>query len=175
MGRDKALLPFGPVPVAAHIAAQVKHVASAVFLVGSPELYGHLGYPVLPDLHPGYGPVGAIATALASTKTDWNFVIACDMPGVRARVLRDVADAAVEHDACCAYPVSTDGREHPLCGVYHASTRQIFEAAVTEGEHRLMRVVARLSPYVLDVNDPEQFRNLNTPEEWEAISGRTDR
>jgi molybdopterin-guanine dinucleotide biosynthesis protein A len=174
MGRDKALLPFGSRPVAAYIASQVEHIASTVFFVGPPEVYLGLGYQVLPDLYPGYGPVGAIATALSATKTEWNIVLACDMPGVRPTTIRTLVEAAVEHGAKCVYPVSPDGHEHPLCGVYHRSTREIFEAAVTKGEHRLLSVVKQLRPYVVHLNDVEQLRNVNTPEEWEAVAGGTE-
>src|SRR4051812_15760825 len=139
MGRDKALIPFGAVPLASHIAGILNQVAPTVCLVGSPDLYGSLGYPVVRDLYPGYGPVGAIATALASTKTEWNLVLACDMPGVTVDLLRSLMEAAVRHQAACAYAASPDRREHPLCGVYHrTSSRDTFDAAITEGEHRLM-------------------------------------
>ena len=170
MGRDKALIPFGAVPLASHAAGILNQIAPAVFLVGSPDLYAGLGYPVVPDLYPGYGPVGAIATALASTVTEWNLVLACDMPAVTVNLLRSLVEAAVGHRTVCAYAASPDGREHPLCGVYHASSRATFDAAVTAGEHRLLQVVSHLSPYVVHLTDFELLRNVNTPEEWDAVA-----
>jgi molybdopterin-guanine dinucleotide biosynthesis protein A len=172
MGRDKALLPFGTVPLAAHVAEIVKQVADDVFLVGSPSLYAPLGHPVLPDLYPGFGPVGAIATALAATDASWNVVVACDLPFVTVDVLRLLLAEALGTGAGCAFAADPDGKGQPLCGVYHASTGHVFQAAVREGEHRLTQVAARLRPHVVHLNDFEALRNVNTPDDWDAVVNR---
>ena len=53
MGRDKALLPFHGGVLAGHVAATVAAAAGSAILIGNPEKYGHLGYPVIPDRSPG--------------------------------------------------------------------------------------------------------------------------
>jgi molybdopterin-guanine dinucleotide biosynthesis protein A len=172
MGRDKALLPIGSVPMAAYIASVVKQIATSVFLVGRPEIYSSLGFPVLPDRYPGFGPVGAIATALSATTSQWNIVLACDLPGVTNDVLLTIYSEAVASGSVCAYAAGPDRREQPLCGVYHRSALSAFERAVREGEHRLTQVTSRLRPHVLHLNDFETLRNVNTPEDWPVALNR---
>lgn len=170
MGRDKALLPFGSVPMAAHVAGVVKQVVTSVFLVGPPAVYGCLGFDVLPDRYPDFGPVGAIAAALAATTSEWNLIVGCDLPRITTAVLRQVHEAALDSGASCAYAAAPDGHEQPLCGVYHVSTLNAFESAVARGEHRLMQVASQLHPYVLHLKDAGPLWNVNTPEDWKAVT-----
>ena len=53
--------------------------AGNVTLIGHPEL------PAIPDRYPGEGPLGGILTALHHTSSDWNLIVACDMPEVCRR------------------------------------------------------------------------------------------
>ena len=50
MGRDKALLPLDGHTLVDHIAGLVQRAAGNVTLIGPPERYATLGYPVIPDL-----------------------------------------------------------------------------------------------------------------------------
>jgi molybdopterin-guanine dinucleotide biosynthesis protein A len=47
MGRDKALLQFQGATLISHVARAVEEAAGSVVLVGNPERYGFLGYPVV--------------------------------------------------------------------------------------------------------------------------------
>ncbi len=46
---DKALLPFHGSTLIQYIASRVREAAGSATLVGSPERYQDLGYPVIPD------------------------------------------------------------------------------------------------------------------------------
>ena len=70
MGRDKALLPLRGRALGQYIADAVATAAGRVVLIGDPERYGPLGYPVIPDRYPGEGPLGGILTALNGTDCD---------------------------------------------------------------------------------------------------------
>ena len=99
MGRDKALLPYRGITLLEHLARTVQEAAGAVALVGDPVRYSSLGYPVYRDKFPGCGPLGGIYTALAVSSTDWNLIVACDMPGISVDVLRILLDSAPESGA----------------------------------------------------------------------------
>ena len=91
MGRDKALLPYRGVTLAAHIASMRcrKWLGSATWLA-SPDLYGHLGIPMIADLYPGEGPLGGLLTVLKNSQADWNLVLACDLPSLTVPFLESL-------------------------------------------------------------------------------------
>src|SRR5689334_13277077 len=94
MATDKALLPFRGATLVQHVASAVLAATGSVTLVGEPQRYLHLGYPVVPDRVPGAGPLGGIASALAATTAEWNLVLACDMPEVSVHFLEQLLAAA---------------------------------------------------------------------------------
>jgi molybdopterin-guanine dinucleotide biosynthesis protein A len=68
MGRDKALLPVGGVPMALRVADALRAAGAdeVVAVGGDATALAALGLTVVPDDHPGVGPLAAIVTALAA-------------------------------------------------------------------------------------------------------------
>jgi len=166
MGTDKALLPFGGATLGQSAAARVESAAGSVTLVGNLQLGARFGYPAIPDLYPGEGPLGGILTALGHTSADWNLVVACDMPAVSAGFLAGLLDAAVASGADALLPAGPAGRPEPLCAVYHRRSRAALERAFTGGVRKILAALEEISVCVLPVEEPGIFQNLNTPEEW---------
>jgi molybdopterin-guanine dinucleotide biosynthesis protein A len=166
MGRDKALLPFRGGALGGHVAATVAAAAGSAILIGDPQKYGHLGYPVLPDRSPGAGPVGGIESALSYTSADWNLVLACDMPGIRAEFLRGLLEAAERLNADVLVPAGPSGRLEPLSAVYHRRCRAAMRRALEAGVRKVTDALAGLEVALFAVDDGDCFENLNTPEEW---------
>jgi len=157
MGRDKALLMGGAV------AQAVRQAAGSATLVGDPERYGSLGYPVIPDLWPGEGPLGGIVTALRHTREDLNLIVACDMPMLSGIFLEELLRAAGEG---ILVPVNAKGRLEPLCAVYPRSALPGLETAFAAGIRKVAGAFAGLPVTPYPVAEPSHFQNVNTPEEW---------
>ncbi len=169
MGNDKALLPFGGNVLIAHVAAAVSAAAGSVYLVGARSSYENLNYPVLPDLFPGFGPVGGIVTALSAANAEWNLIVACDMPGVSAEFLTALLAGAVTAGAQCTVPVTPDGRMHPMCAIYHRSAREPLAQAVQAEKHRLLTALESLNVHLYPVAAEGSLINVNTPTEWNSF------
>lgn len=169
MGHDKALLPWRGTTLAQYVAAIVQEAAGAVALIGNPDRYSHLGYPVYADKTPGHGPIGGIATALAISNTEWSLVVGCDMPFLTVGPLRSLLDHAAVSDRKCVVPVGPSGPE-PLCAVYHRDCLELIEKAIAASRLRMREIVRELPAALLTGMDPESFANLNTPEDFEAFS-----
>ncbi|QLG49700.1 molybdenum cofactor guanylyltransferase [Natrinema halophilum] len=75
------------------------------------------------DPVPDGGPVAGIRTGCRIARGRWTFVVACDMPFVRAGLANRLFDAA---DGDGAVP-RIDGRSRPLAAVYH--THAVVAAA----------------------------------------------
>src|SRR3989441_2918291 len=87
MGRDKALLEIGGVPLLVRTARLIEPLVAAVTVIGSPERYASLDLRVIPDAVAGVGPLGGIATALRFSASAWNLVLGCDLPYLTAKWL----------------------------------------------------------------------------------------
>ena len=80
MGTDKGLLDFEGNKLIQHVIDNVKSSCEEILVVSNNDGYNSLGYPVVKDRFLNRGPLGGIHAGLSITKTNWNFVIGCDMP-----------------------------------------------------------------------------------------------
>jgi molybdopterin-guanine dinucleotide biosynthesis protein A len=174
MGCDKALLPFRGGRLVESVARAVGLAAGSAVLVGNPRLYEHLGFPAIPDLYPGTGPLGAILTALHHTSADWNLVAACDMPELSADFLKLLIEtaAAGRAGADALVPAGPSGRPEPLCAVYCRRSRPALERALGRGVRSVRAALESLHVAVVAVPEFKPFQNMNTPEEWAAYAAK---
>ena len=172
MGCDKALLPFRGGRLVESVARAVGLAAGSAVLVGNPRLYEQLGYPAIPDLYPGDGPLGGILTALDHTSADWNLVAACDMPELSAEFLRLLLDAAGGSAADAVVPMGPSGRPEPLCAVYHRRSHAALERALGRGIRSVRAALENLHAAIAFVPEVTPFQNVNTPEEWAAYAAK---
>jgi len=166
MGRDKASLPLHGKTLVEHVASAVAEAAGSVTLVGAPERYQSLGFPILSDSRPGAGPLDGIHTALAASSADWNLIAACDMPVISAPFLKWLLAAAESSGTDCLIPSGPSGLPEPLCAEYHRRCRAAIEAALDRNVRKVMDGLAGLRMATPSVPESYWFRNVNTPEEW---------
>jgi molybdopterin-guanine dinucleotide biosynthesis protein A len=167
MGRDKALLPAGDRTLIDQIASRVRAAAGNVTLIGPPERYAALGYPVMPDRVENCGPIGGLYTALSITEADWNLVVACDMPALTTEFLCRLLRAAESSGADCVVPKTASGLE-PLCAVYHRRCLAAAERAVFSKRFKMHDFISSLRFTTVVASDPSALENVNTPEQWSA-------
>lgn len=170
MGRDKALLPWKGSTLIQSVAHEVFVATGSATLVGSPEVYGKLGFPVIPDRIQGCGPLGGLHAALSAQAAEWNLVVACDMPAVTHPFLRELLDAAEESGVDAVVPFNSGGLE-PLCAVYHSRLLAAVESAIQCKLFKMHDFVAKIQVRRWIASDPSLFRNLNTPEQLTQEQG----
>jgi molybdopterin-guanine dinucleotide biosynthesis protein A len=173
MGRDKALLPYRGVALARYVAGTVAAAAGNVTLVGDPERYRFLGYPVLADRYPGEGPLGGVLSALTDTAADWNLVLACDMPAVTSEFLIHLLDAAETADADVLAPAATSGRPESLCGVYHRRALAGLAHFFARGGRKMSLALHAVRTVIVHVDETGCLENVNTPADWAALLSDT--
>jgi molybdenum cofactor guanylyltransferase len=174
MGRDKALLPYRGKTLIEHVAGIVGEAlpdtSRPVAIIGDPSRYGNLGYPVHPDSVPGCGPLGGIYTALKVSTSDWNLLVACDMPMLSPVGLRALLDCAQAASGSCLTAAALDGQPEPLCALYHRRCLPVLNRAIREKRFKMRGLLAELD-WETVVLSPEIFANVNTPAEWIAFEG----
>ena len=174
MGRDKALLAPGGVPVLLRIAEIVAPLAGPPIIVGPPKRYAALGYNVIPDDAAGIGPLGGIATALRHSIQPWNLILGCDLPFITAKWLDYLIGRAIESNADAVVPQSAAGAE-PLCAMYRKTCLNAVVTALRKGVRKVTDAFAGLAidsvlPAQWEPLDErgELFKNMNTPEDFAA-------
>ena len=106
LGRDKATLPWPPNAFAEgnrqtllqHSVARLQTVCSTVSVCANRDDLPFAG-TVIPDALPGSGPLGGIVAALEHTTTDWNLMLAVDLPFLPVEVLQALVGRARSREA----------------------------------------------------------------------------
>jgi molybdopterin-guanine dinucleotide biosynthesis protein A len=127
------------------------------------------------DLMPDAGPLGGIYSALRATRTEFNLVLACDLPFVIAGLLRYLIESAVATKADITVPKSREGEYQPVCAVYRRRALGAIRASLLCGQKKVTRFFPDVQCNVILWNElarkglsPRVFDNMNTPEEYEA-------
>ncbi|MGD0956196.1 MAG: molybdenum cofactor guanylyltransferase [Candidatus Acidiferrales bacterium] len=173
MGRDKALLELGGVPLILRTARLVESVAGAPAVIGNPEAYRSLNLPVIGDDRPGAGPLGGIATALRASDAPWSLVVACDLPYLTRDWLDYLIARALASPADAVLPMNALGAE-PLCAIYHKRCEPAIRRALERGTRK---VTDGLKDVRVETIAPAEwkafdsggllFKNMNSPEDYE--------
>lgn len=190
MGRDKASLPWGGASLLEDALQRMRQVTSHVFVSGDQQ---HASALVIPDVAAGCGPLEGLRAALAHSDTDWNLVLAVDMPLVSPELLRWIAERS--HKAAFAVVPALLKEENsfsappqrilqPLCAAYHRRLLPSIDQALAEGDFSIHRLLERLSTGMMSATidavrviqedellaagfSREILLNVNTPEDLE--------
>ena len=165
MGRDKALLAINGETLLERglrtLRALTPHVAISG---GNAALAAHA--PLVLDLWPGQGPLGGIVSALQQSQAQWNVFLAVDMPFVPEEAFHAMIAAAVT--PCRVVVAESDGRLHPLCGVYSRSALPILARELEAGNLRVRDAIEATDVLLrISFSRREWFANLNTPLDFE--------
>jgi molybdopterin-guanine dinucleotide biosynthesis protein A len=165
MGRNKALLPYRGTALVEYVAHVVREAAGSAALIGDLDRLGHLGLAIYPDELTGLGPISGIYTALRVTATDWNLVVACDMPAVGVPTLRRLLERAETSGHNCVAASGPSGKPEPLCAVYHRRCLPVLSGAIRDRRLKMRELVAEMGLMLVGV-DGSALANVNTPAEW---------
>lgn len=178
MGQDKATIRLvSGRTLLENALAVAGAVAGQVGMVGSRQKYASYAWAgeIVEDVFPDRGPLGGIHAALSATTTEWNVILAVDLPGATAALLEWILKMARESGSQVTVP-SVGGGLQPLCGVYRKSFRDRAEKALKEAHNKVDASFDRGSLRILTEEEvraagfsPEMFVNVNTPEEFQKI------
>lgn len=196
MGVDKAFLKFQNTILLERTIGIARPVTDAVHICGARAKFGA---QAIEDIFPDCGPLGGIHAALKSSQSEWNFVLAVDLPFVEADFLRYLLRKAegpsimplrtepaparrgnreLRTSVLAVVPRTTHGWQ-PLCALYRKSFAEIAEKALREKHYKIDSLFTDVEIQV--VEEPEilqagfsltMFDNLNTPEDFRLAQQR---
>lgn len=167
MGTDKALLAVGdpPMPLAARVGAALRDAGCPdVTCVGGDQgALTTLGLSVVPDDHPGEGPLGGVLTGLRVAALPTVVVLACDLPAIDGATIRGLlATLGSASSAQAAVPV-VDGRLQVHALAVRRSARGALADAFAAGERSLTRALGELEVVTTDRLDPAALADVDRP------------
>lgn len=186
MGRDKAALEVGGVPLARRSADVLTASAEVAVEVGP----GRSGLPAVVETPPGAGPLAAVVAGWRhlverSGEKRPAVVLACDLPDVPAALVAWLVEQPGDHSVI---PVAA-GRRQPLCARWSVADLERAAAQLATGERSLREVFGPDAVFaeedawkgvavpgeLVDVDTPEDLvcRGIAPPErgdEWVALS-----
>lgn len=173
MGRPKAFLRYEGTTMIAHIISTVSEMFQKVILVSNePDAYEDLGLDVVKDILPYRGPMGGILSGLLVAETDHAFVMACDMPLVSKKLIRDMTEVRHGHDVVV---LSHSQGLEPLLGVYSKSCIKPLEESLFAGKLAVQDLLGGLDMITFDLEGttdsdalPTYF-NINTPQDYAQL------
>jgi molybdopterin-guanine dinucleotide biosynthesis protein A len=183
MGRDKALLPIGGMPlIAALLGRMARHCGRVIIAYGDERRAREYRAAIAPVLESGAiaerrvafaldryadcGPLAGLHAGLSELQTGWALVMGSDMPHVSASLLARMRSAAAAAGAAAAV-VHAPGQ--PFHALYRASLAREIAERLERGERRLLALLDRPDAVAV-APEPDEAReafvNLNTPEAY---------
>lgn len=188
MGKAKGLLEFGGEPLILRIARTIEPLVSSVTAVGPSERYAALGLRVIEDQQfsiafergKSQGPLAGIASALSASRTDWNLILACDLPYLSREWVGWLLARTTVSSGQVIMP-RTEGGSEPLAAVYRRECAEPIIAALLRGVRKVTDATEQLrTEFVTEREwrhiDPDGrvLRNMNTPEDYEEARKRLE-
>jgi molybdopterin-guanine dinucleotide biosynthesis protein A len=174
MGRPKAFLPYENTTMIQHILSNVRDLFQETLLVANePEIFESYGVNVVKDILPHRGPLGGILSGLLVSSFSHVFVVACDMPLVNKKLIRELVSRRHGNDVVV---LSHKHGVEPLLGVYSKNCIKQLEETLFSGNLSLQDFLTGLKAQAYFYDQEEQpqstlppFFNVNTPQDYSHL------
>lgn len=174
MGRDKALLPFGPGTLLEFLADAVSSIfCETLIVVNEKQKCAGLdlgGAGIYEDLFKNRGPLAGLYTGLSYAQHQASCVLTCDMPFLDEKVLREMASVWQEgYDVICLE--DSEGIAQPFPAIYLRSCKYLISLLLERREHSMKRLfeVATVKTFTLPQETKKVLMNMNTPEDYARV------
>ncbi|MFB7637435.1 molybdenum cofactor guanylyltransferase [Peribacillus butanolivorans] len=177
MGVNKALLKIGEDVNISRVASELKKVSENILVItNTSEDYRFLHLPLIPDLHQDRGPLGGLHAGMSYSKTELQFLTACDMPFVSAEAINEII-SYYEPNLDAIIP-EINGRLQPLFAVYHKRCLPVLTDCLVKQELKMRIFLEKISVKIIKETDfelyhknPKRFQrlffNMNTREDYQ--------
>jgi molybdopterin-guanine dinucleotide biosynthesis protein A len=181
MGTDKSALRLDGETFLERAVNALKPVCESVVIVLNQSQTIETDLPVVRDIYPERGALGAIHAAFKNCPTKFAVVLAVDLPRVSTEALENLQNFATASNKYIAFvPRQANGRPQPLCAVYRARfCLPPLEGLLSEHDSASVRDLLELiAPKYIDETrlsaEAEMLFNVNYPEDLEKLGMMND-
>ncbi|MFQ5676108.1 MAG: molybdenum cofactor guanylyltransferase [bacterium] len=167
-GQNKALyaLDTGETLLERVIAIIPASIKAIKLVTNSPEDYRFLTLPMLPDVHPGLGPISGVHAGLVDSQHQLNFFLACDLPMISTDFIERILAA---HSGQDIFGIKTAKGYEPLCTIYSKNCIPKIETLLAAKEYSLQALFEAMPSEFIEVPNSEVLFNLNTIHDLQAL------
>src|SRR4051812_39094273 len=158
MGEEKAFLDFHGHLLIDHMIVIAKEVAEQMRIVGPKQKFSAFGQ-IATDIYPNRGPLGGIHAALKISRTEFNLMLAVDMPFIDPKFLKYLVKQAQHTEALVTVP-RVEARFQPLCACYRKEFESVADQALAEGKNK---IDALFAPERTRIVEDAEFAKLGFP------------
>jgi molybdenum cofactor guanylyltransferase len=174
MGTDKAWLPLDEKPMIEHVINALAPATDAVAIIANSPRFRRFGFEVFADSQNGVGPLEAIRTALANSRTSRVLLVGCDLPFVTTELFRLLL--SIESDHYAIVPIGADGRQEPLCAIYDTRALPAVSRLIEHGVRKISMLFDIVPTFYVPFEHINSlpgsdlfFENINTPDDYERV------
>jgi len=176
MGFDKQLFHTRKNRLFAHILPLLAQNFEDVMVVtGKSEIYPEFDVRTVKDIIPGLGPLSGIHAAVREAKSEYVYIIACDMPVIDMKYIDYMKQRLIQASAC-ACVTRKGGRVEPFHGFYGKSALPCMEEDLLAGKSSVYYLLKKIDALFIPEAEARRFTpdwslfcNLNTREDYAAL------
>lgn len=149
-----------------HIIKEFSIFHDILLSVGTSDDFDCLKAKCIKDISENQGPLVGIYSCLSQCKTQWAFVVSCDLPLLSKNHIEEILNQAeLEYDAIV--PISSDGKIQPLFALYKKSIMKHIEHQLENNNLKLKNLLPYLKVKFYRPNeDSFLLSNINTQTEY---------
>lgn len=173
-GQEKPLQEFGGESMFAQLRSRLAPQVDRIVVSANRRLdeYRAFGDAVVTDVHPGLGPLGGLASALALVTTEFAFTCPGDAPLLPSTVVSRLGSAMGRNDRDVAVPHDGE-RLQPLFLLMRTSCLADLQAFLDAGGRAAHRWLETQRVATVDLSTEHQsFVNVNSAVELAALLAR---
>ena len=181
MGFDKQLLMEDDRRILEAVIETLKQEFSDILIVtAKPQLYEGMGVRLFQDEYSGKGPLAGVHAALSNARSQYVYLLACDMPVVNLPFIRHMKEKLLETgtDICA---IRYNDRMEPFNTFYSRALLGEVIHRLETGNSSLFRFIHASRACVLSQEDAacfdkelRMFTNINTRTEYQKYLGSTE-
>ena len=175
MGEDKGLISYHGKPQREYVFELLENVGIEPFLSYRPEQENQVSLPTISDKFVGLGPFGAILSAFQSDPNAAWLVMACDLPFADKIAVNQLVSSRNTSKIGTAFYNSETGFPDPLLTIYEPKAYATMLQFLTLGYSCPRKVLINSDTAIIQPTDSNILRNVNTPEERQALTNTTQK
>ena len=172
MGMDKGSIAYHGKSQRQHVYEMLQSVCADVFVSCNStqfEAARKENLPVLEDKFEGLGPIGGMLTAFEFDPFSAWFVIACDLPFLRAETLEYLSLHRNKEKAATAF-YDPEGRfPEPLITIWEPRSYPVLKQALEAGLRCPRKVLINSDAELLTAPDTKELQNINHRSEYDTV------